>query len=170
MFFADLLVKARLHAALVGGASVLQTEGHDVVAVDACWHDECSKLLVFDFQLDLVVTRICVEERQEGTTRSGVDNLVDARQREVVLRAVLVQVGEVDAHAQGIGILLRHHHWVSYPSGLLDLPNKTGFLEPMNFCAHGLALRLREASQCLLDRFGVGVNIECLLSEFPGNT
>ena len=77
--FADLLVKASLHAALVGGASVLQTEGHDVVAVDACWRDECSELLVFDFELDLVVTRVCVEKRKESAARSGVDDLVDAQ-------------------------------------------------------------------------------------------
>ena len=157
--FADLLAKASLHAALVGGASILQAEGHDVVAVDACWRDECSEFLIFGFQLDLVVPRISVEEQKEGATRSAVDNLVDARQREVVLRVVLVQVGEVDAHTQGIGVFLRHHHWVCHPGGLFDLPNETGLRESMNFGTHGLALRLRKTPQGLLDRFGIGVNV-----------
>ena len=40
----------------------------------------------------------------------------------------------------------------------------------MDFFADGLAFRLRETAQCLLYRLGVRVNIECVLSEFPGNT
>ena len=52
---AYLLIEASLHASLVRGASVLQAEGHHVVAEDTTRCDERGLLLVFDFQFNLVV-------------------------------------------------------------------------------------------------------------------
>src|SRR4051812_19997241 len=39
----------------------------------------------------------------------------------------------------------------------------------MDLGAHGFSLRLGEASQGLLDRFGIRIDIEGVLSEFPGD-
>ena len=39
----------------------------------------------------------------------------------------------------------------------------------MYFFTDGFAFRLREAAQSLFYRFSIRVNIECVLSEFPGN-
>ena len=96
--------------------------------------------------------------------------MVDAREREVVLREVLVEAGVVDAHTQDRRVFLWHQHRVSYPGGFLDLSNKTSFLQPIAFFADGLALRLQKATQRLLHRFSVRVDIECVLSKFPRNT
>src|SRR3954464_9089150 len=83
---------------------------------------------------------------------------------------MLVQVGEIDAHAQGIGVFLWYQYWIGHPRSLFNLADKSSLLESVNFGANGLALRLREASQGLPDWFRVRVDIEGVLSEFPGNS
>jgi hypothetical protein len=47
---------------------------------------------------------------------------------------------------------------------------KPALWSTISFFADGLALRLREATQCLLDKFDFGVNIEGMLRKFSGNT
>jgi hypothetical protein len=48
-------LEAGLDSSLVGGAGVLQPEGHGHVAVRAKWGDERGLLLVFFLDRDLVV-------------------------------------------------------------------------------------------------------------------
>ena len=48
--------EACLHCALVRGTSVLQPEGHCLVAENAVGCDECCLLLIVDVQSDLLVT------------------------------------------------------------------------------------------------------------------
>jgi hypothetical protein len=43
------------------------------------------------------------------TTGSGIDDLVDSREQEVVLRAIIVEHSEVDTHSVDLGILLLNH-------------------------------------------------------------
>jgi len=52
---ADLFLKAGLHAPLIDGASVLQPEGHGVVAVNPERRDKAHFLLVFHLHMNLVV-------------------------------------------------------------------------------------------------------------------
>jgi hypothetical protein len=51
----ELPLEAGLDSSLVGGAGVLQPEGHGHVAVRAKWGDERGLLLVFFLDRDLVV-------------------------------------------------------------------------------------------------------------------
>jgi hypothetical protein len=51
-------------------------------------HYERRLVLVRDLQGYLVIARVAVEEAQQGTPSSGVNDLVDALKREGVFRAV----------------------------------------------------------------------------------
>ena len=42
-------------------------------------------------------------ERQQFTTSSGIDHLIDPRQWKRILRALLVQVGVIDTHPPQLG-------------------------------------------------------------------
>lgn len=61
---ANLTRKALLHAPLVVCAGVLEAERHSDVAEGTKWCDECRFLFVLDRHLDLVVSRVRVEEAQ----------------------------------------------------------------------------------------------------------
>jgi hypothetical protein len=126
---ADLLPEAGLHAPMVGCACILQTEGDDVVAEDTVQCDECGQLLIFLLQLHLVVAGVSFEQGQALAARRGVDDLVDVRQREVVLWAVLIKASEVDAHAEDRHVFLRHHNWVGYAIIVLEFSDEAGLAE-----------------------------------------
>ena len=51
----DLIGEALLHAPLIGGASVLQTERHGYIIVQTIWGDERGYELVGLFHRDLVI-------------------------------------------------------------------------------------------------------------------
>jgi hypothetical protein len=48
-------------------------------------------------------------EAQQGASRSGVHDLVDACKREGIFRAVTVEIGVVDTHTPMIGFLWYKH-------------------------------------------------------------
>ena len=61
---ANLAREALLHAPLVGRPGVLDTERHGHVAEGAEWRDEHCLILILDRHIDLVITRVSVEEAQ----------------------------------------------------------------------------------------------------------
>jgi hypothetical protein len=71
--------------------------------------------LVFFLDRDLVVPGVAVEEAEQVTALRGVDDLVNPRQPEGVLGAVLVEVGVVDAHPPLIRVLLVDEDGVGEP-------------------------------------------------------
>ena len=64
------------------------------------------------FHSDLLITRVCVEEGKALTTGCRVNDLIDLREREVILRAVFVQRGEINTHAKDVCALLRDQNRV----------------------------------------------------------
>src|SRR3989337_267005 len=90
-------LKANLYCSCKSGSGALQPEGHPYKAVHATWGYERGLLLVFLGHEDLVVSRVCIQKREQVTPGGGIHNLVDARQGKRVLRACLVQIYEIYA-------------------------------------------------------------------------
>jgi hypothetical protein len=65
--------------------------------------------------LVLVVPGVAVEEAEQVAARRGVDDLINLRQPEGVLGAVLVEVGVVDAHPPLVRVLLANEDGVGEP-------------------------------------------------------
>ena len=62
-------------------------------------HDErCLDLVTF-LEGYLVIAGVTIEEGEKFTTNSGVYNLIYLRQTEGVFRAVLVEIGVINAHS-----------------------------------------------------------------------
>ena len=88
-----------MHQPLEGCSGVAQPEGHAGVAVHPAWGEERRFLHILHDHVDLVVAVKGIQEAQQVAFGGGVDNLVNAREREGILRAGHVEVGEVDTHA-----------------------------------------------------------------------
>ena len=73
-----------------------------------------------------------IQEAQQVSLSGGVDDLVEAREWEWILRVGLVEVGEVDTHAF-LSPLLRHNHRVSQPIWVADLANDPRRLQLAGF-------------------------------------
>ena len=73
----DLIFEDLIDKSLVGGAGILQPEGHYSVAVEALGGHEGSVLLVFRHHSDLIVPDESVHEAEQSKSRRRVYQLVD---------------------------------------------------------------------------------------------
>ena len=96
----DLSEQALLYHAHECGTSILETKGHSNIAKAPEWGDESCFYLIGPIQSDLMVPGICIQERQPLTSRSRVDYLVDAGKRKMIFRAGLIDMLEINAHAE----------------------------------------------------------------------
>jgi hypothetical protein len=128
----DLLSKIGLHTSLIGCSGVFQPESHDVVTENTVRGDERGQHFVLLLELDLVIPGVCFEKTETITSCCRVDYLVNTRQREMILRAILIETCIIDTHAKSCCVFLWHHECVGHPLGLLELPNESGLAEPTN--------------------------------------
>jgi hypothetical protein len=119
----ELVFKASLDSSLVCSVGVLQPERHCRVAVGAERGDEHGLLLVIFLDSNLVVPGVAVEEAEQVAARHGVDDLINPRQPEGVLGAVLVKVGIVDAHSPLVCVLLADEDGVGEPLRMEEFTN-----------------------------------------------
>ena len=96
---AYLLVKTHLDGPLVGHPGVLESKGHGGIAIRTERHDEQRLDLVILLKGYLVIARVTVEQGEEFATGGGVYNLFYPRQTEGVFRAVLVEIGVINAYS-----------------------------------------------------------------------
>jgi hypothetical protein len=71
-----------------------------------------------------VVPGVAVEEAEQVAARCGVDDLIDPRQPEGVLGAVLVEIGVVDAHPPLVRVLLADEDGVGEPLRMEDFSDE----------------------------------------------
>jgi hypothetical protein len=79
---------------------------------------------VFFLDRDLVVPRVAVEEAEQVADCREVDDLVNLRQPEGVLGAVLVEVTVVDAHPPLVRVLLADKDGVGEPLKMEDFSDE----------------------------------------------
>ena len=72
-----------------------------------------------------MIAGVSIQEGQELTPGSGVDDLVDPRESERVFGAGLVQAGVVDTHVPGL-VLLQDEDWVGQPLGVKHFHDEAG--------------------------------------------
>jgi hypothetical protein len=61
--------------------------------------------MIFFLESDLVVTRVAIEEGEQDVASRRVDKLIDAWEREGILRAVFVEISIIHTHPPSIIIL-----------------------------------------------------------------
>ena len=76
-----------------------------------------------------MIARVAIEEEEQSAAGRRVNDLVDARQTERVLRAVLIEIGIINTHPPVLFILFENEYKICKPLGMHDLSNKTGSLQ-----------------------------------------
>ena len=79
-----------------------------------------------------MITRITIEKRKEFVVGGRIDDLVNTRQAEGVLRAVFVGIGVINTHPPFF-ILLWYKDWISQPLRMIHLFNKNRLLRAVLF-------------------------------------
>jgi hypothetical protein len=87
-----------LDGLLIGGSYILQPERHYSVSICSKGGVECRFDLVFLLESYLTIARVAVEEGEQNAASRGVDDLVDAWEREGVLQAVFIEVSIIHTH------------------------------------------------------------------------
>ena len=86
---AEFLEKALLHATLKGGVGIPQAERHGQVAEGSKGSDERRLLLVLNCHLDLMITRISIQETPLTTHRS-INDLINTGESERISQTSLI--------------------------------------------------------------------------------
>jgi hypothetical protein len=86
----DVIAIHVVHASLVCGTNVPQSEGHGSIAIHAILGDQRSRELVGLFHPDLVVEGVGIKEGHGFTSHSGINDLVNPRQRVGIFRTCFI--------------------------------------------------------------------------------
>ena len=101
----QLIVKVELNRSLICGSSVLQPKGHSLVSISSILGDERSLDMVIFLEGNLVVARVTIKEGEQGAADNRVNDLVNAREPEGILLAVLIEISIIHTHPPYIIIL-----------------------------------------------------------------
>jgi hypothetical protein len=112
-------MKTVLDTALISRLGTLKPKGHRNIAESSKRGDKIRLLLVFYCHLDLMITRISIQETQPLTTRRGINDLVDTGEGKWISWTGLIKACVVNAHALG-AVLLENQHWISQPLWVKD--------------------------------------------------
>jgi hypothetical protein len=93
--------------------------------------------------------------------------LIDARQPEVILWAMLVEIGVINAHSPFI-VLFPYKDGISYPLWMDYCFNETSREKFSYFPFNCLTLVVSKPSKALLFGYGLWVYIQIMLDQFPG--
>ena len=150
--FAYLLLEHPVHQSLVGGSCVLESKRHYPITIGSLCCNERGLFLVIGVHADLVVAGKGIHKTEKFMARGGVHNEVDPWQRESVLRARFVYVGEVDTESP-LAIFFLDEHNVSQPLRIFYLSDRSCLEELADLLVDGFLPFWCEAPSLLLNRF-----------------
>ena len=98
-----------------------------------------------------MIARVGIQKGEDLTTRGGVDYLVYARQRKVVLWTRFVEASIINAHSPFPGLLF-DKNGIGKPVRVEYLSDKSGYQEFGDLFAYGPMPFIVEMAQALLGR------------------
>ena len=160
--YAYLLLEHPVYQSLVSGSCVLESKRHHPIAIGSLRCDEQGLFLVVWVHTDLVVAREGIHKTEKFIACCSVHDEVDPWQREAVLWAGFVYVGEVDTESP-FAVRFLDEHDVSQPLRILYLPDRFCLEEFADLLDDSLLPFWCEAPSLLLDRFAgrAGVQPMC---------
>src|ERR1044072_9649738 len=108
------VMKQSYHGTLICGASVLQSERHDLVAECAPLCNKSSLFHVFRSHFDLIVTGETIHEGENFMLSGVVNQNINMREWEIIFRTRFVQISIIHTHSY-LTILLRYGHHICNP-------------------------------------------------------
>ena len=89
------------HGMLEGGSSIIQSKGHYSIGEFSPQGCECSLVMIFFLDLDLIISRKSVHEGKYLMSSACIDNLIDEGCWEVVFGTCPIEIMEVRANMDG---------------------------------------------------------------------
>ena len=160
---AYLLLEHPVHQPLIGGSCILESKRHHTITIGPLRCDERGLFLVVWVHTDLVIAEEGVHKTEEFMACCGVHDEVDPRQREAVLWACFVDVGEVDTESP-LAICFFDEYYVSQPLRILHFPDRSYLEEFADLLVDGFLSFWHEAPSLLLDRFEGRVGVQPVTS------
>ena len=96
-----------------------------------------------------MIARVGIQKGEDLTTQGGVDYLVYARQRKVILWTCFVEASIINRHSP-LSSLLFNKNRIGKPVGVEYLSNKSGCQKFGNFFTYGPMPFIVETAQALL--------------------
>src|ERR1051325_10953258 len=121
----DHVMKKCHHGTLISGASVLQSERHDLVAESAPLCNKISLLHVFGSHFDLIVAGETIHEGENLVLSGVVNQNINMREWKIIFRTRFVQISVIHTHSY-LTILLRYRHYICNPLRIRSNGEKTG--------------------------------------------
>ena len=148
-----------VHQPLVGGSCVLESKRHYPITIGSLCCDKRGLFLVVGVHTDLVIAGKGIHKIENFMACGGVHDEVDPWQREAVLRACFVYVGEVDTESP-LSICFVDEHNVSQPLRIFHLSDYSCLEELADLLVDGFLPFWCEAPAFLLDRFEGWVGVQ----------
>ena len=132
------VVEAVCHGVLEGGSSVFQAKGHDLICECAPRGCECSLVMIFFPDLNLVISEKVVHEGKDLMSSACIDNLIDEGCWEVVFGTCPIKVTDVCANVNGT-LFFIHRNRIRNPSCVCNGINEAGCVQLLYLgfhCSH----------------------------------
>ena len=89
------VMERKRHGLLKGRTNIFETKGHITIRECTPWIDECCFVLVFGFDLYLVISQKVIHEREGLATHTFINYLIDEWCGKIIFWTGLVQIMEV---------------------------------------------------------------------------
>ena len=103
------IMKGERYGPLECGSNIFKTKRHLTICECTPQTNECRFVLVFEFDLDLIVSQKTIHERKGLTTYAFIDYLVNKWRGEIIFWVGLVQIMEVRTYANHTLFFIDHH-------------------------------------------------------------
>lgn len=86
------------HSPLEGGSSIFEAKGHFPISKGAPRVDERGLVLIFGFDLDLVIPGESIHKREDLISKIVIQYLINERRGIIILRTCLAQIPKISAN------------------------------------------------------------------------
>jgi hypothetical protein len=103
------IMERKRHGSLKGHSSIFETKGHLTIRECTPWTNECRFVLVFEFDLYLIIPRKTVHEREGLATCTFINYLVDEWCGKIIFWTGIVQIMEVRTYMKRALFFIDRH-------------------------------------------------------------
>jgi hypothetical protein len=103
------IMKIKIHGPLEGGSSIFKTKRHFTIRECTPRINECHFVLVFGFDLDLIISQKNIHERKGLTTSTFINDLVDEWCWKIIFGTCLAQITEIGTYTNRALFFIDRH-------------------------------------------------------------
>jgi hypothetical protein len=103
------IMEIKRHGLLKGRSSIFETKGHLTIHECTSWTNKCRFVLVFEFDLYLIISKKIIHERESLATYTFINYLVDEWCEKIIFWTGLVQITKVHTYTNRALFLIDQH-------------------------------------------------------------